>query len=368
MNIFPNGPPAGPTGPTGPAGPAATAGKIPSSFYGGIVVDSGTTSGTFATVAAATISITLDQTVEVLVFGGITFDVTTSNTHGACRLVIDGQISDVTLLDGAQDEKSFPIFFRTAPLAPGTYDVEVQTCKTSGSGSLSLTHVDLAAMAMQSAIGPTGPTGPAGPTGPTGPAGAAGATGPAGATGATGPAGADAVVTPLTGAGAPVISAATYAGRTYRDTNNNVLYYSTGSTWLVAYEPYQELVSTVAVGSAPNHSGTDAGYAELSTTMQITAATGTRVRVELIALVDRPGTGFTAFMAVAVSGATTRGAKDAEAATGVSSFNSGSVACVKTSVITGLTPGNNTFKVVHADDGGSYTWRYRYVKITALAE
>lgn len=101
-------------------------------------------------------------------------------------------------------------------------------------------------------------------------------------------------------------------------------------------------------------------YADLATagpsvTIEMT---GTVAIVILSCKAERGGAGNSAFMGVAVSGASTVAASDAQA-TSSASFQSGiDNVMARVIRITGLTPGSNTFTAKYHNDGGS-TWTFR---------
>jgi len=93
--------------------------------------------------------------------------------------------------------------------------------------------------------------------------------------------------------------------------------------------------------------------------------TGTTAVVELRALMRRPGGGggFTGWMAIGVSGATTIAASNA---TGISAVGSAEQLLSGTIILTGLTPGENTFYIqYHNDGGGTWNYRQRMIKVYA---
>lgn len=190
MGFFDVGGGRGATGATGPTGPAPSPGSIPSAFVAVTTPIGSLNSATFADIAGASVSVTLTDTVPIAANAAVYWS-GASNLVVEYRIVIDSQNGDASTVSGRMTGggQTASITFASSALAPGTYTVKLQYKKDSGTGDISVDHVDLFAMGLQASLGPTGPTGGTGPTGPTGGTGAAGAAGAAGATGATGPTG-----------------------------------------------------------------------------------------------------------------------------------------------------------------------------------
>lgn len=82
----------------------------------------------------------------------------------------------------------------------------------------------------------------------------------------------------------------------------------------------------------------------------VTIATGTNVLVMVSVTAYRASAGFSAYVGIDVSGATTIAAADVVSA--ASPGGSYGVLLVRTYLITGLTPGSNTFALKYRCDGG----------------
>lgn len=77
------------------------------------------------------------------------------------------------------------------------------------------------------------------------------------------------------------------------------------------------------------------------------------------------GAGNTSFMGVAVSGASTVAASDANSANSAA-HDALNTSISRTFILTGLTAGSNTFTAKYHNDGGS-TWHFFNRSITVLA-
>ncbi len=131
-----------------------------------------------------------------------------------------------------------------------------------------------------------------------------------------------------------------------------------------------------ALRTSTNHGAADiaTGEATSSTTYvdlatvgpSVTLETGTEAIIDLGATANRPGIGFSGFVSVGVSGATTIAATDAMSAV-ASSPNSGyNVNLARTVRVTGLTPGLNTFTLKYrCDGGGPWTFQNRSIAVRA---
>jgi hypothetical protein len=178
--------------------------------------------------------------------------------------------------------------------------------------------------AASSTTGPTGPTGALGPIGAGGPTGPAGENGPAGATGsttgATGPTG-------PTGFGTPAIDQ--QAGACTR---------------------------TAAGSYAVCDTGTDAS---------VTLTTGTTVMVIVTARVvgSAAGSGWASF---AVSGASSVAAADVNAVETTRAAGADDLQATTKTVLTGLTPGSNTFTMQYKESGGTVTFSNRTLAVVPL--
>ena len=94
-------------------------------------------------------------------------------------------------------------------------------------------------------------------------------------------------------------------------------------------------------------------YVDLSTVgPQVTVTTGTESLVFLTCAQSNDGVGFSAFMAVGISGATTRAATDDDALQLLSATAGASHRATRTTFLTGLTAGSNTFTAKYRTDSG----------------
>jgi hypothetical protein len=128
------------------------------------------------------------------------------------------------------------------------------------------------------------------------------------------------------------------------------------------------LVSATADGAAvtAQENTASTSYTNLTTPgPAVTVVTGARALVFISAMVkNTTAGGFTAFLSVAVSGATTIAADDAHACE-ASGASQGYVMCVARSMLlTGLTPGSNTFTAKYRVDGA--TWGFFNRQITVI--
>lgn len=97
-----------------------------------------------------------------------------------------------------------------------------------------------------------------------------------------------------------------------------------------------------------------ASYTDLTTVgPSVTARTGTSAVVILTALVNQATTGNSAMMGVAVSGASTIAATDAKAVIAYDPSATNSETVSGAVLITGLTPGDNTFTAKYKANGGT---------------
>ena len=103
-----------------------------------------------------------------------------------------------------------------------------------------------------------------------------------------------------------------------------------------------------------SQSTTSTSYVDLSTVgPQVTVTTGTEVLVFLTCAQSNDNAGDSSFMTVAVSGATTRAAIDDDALQLVSAINFASHRATRTTFLTGLTAGSNTFTAKYRSDSGT---------------
>lgn len=122
--------------------------------------------------------------------------------------------------------------------------------------------------------------------------------------------------------------------------------------------------ATIATSEATS----SATYADLTTPgPAVTKTTGTSVLVQVYSVSQRPvGTGNTAFMSVAVSGASTVAASDANAAQAACVSAASGFTLAMAVVLTGLTAGSNTFTAKYRVDGGTFDFYNRTIVVTNL--
>lgn len=117
-------------------------------------------------------------------------------------------------------------------------------------------------------------------------------------------------------------------------------------------------------------SSTSATYANLATAgPSVTLVTGTSVIVRMVSTCYMT-TGFAAsgsnLHSVDISGATTVAASDTNSGLATPGTNTGRFLAYRTVIITGLTPGTNTFKMMYRTDSSNHTWEKRAIEVTAL--
>lgn len=183
--------PTGAIGPTGPAGAAAVAGKLPSSYVSMETLRT-TTSSSLIDITGVTTNLTINATVEILAV----MNCQAQLTSGGASIIgfaisINGVDSEIIYaeVDDTPTNIVVPVVFRSSALSAGIYNIKGRMLRYSGTGTVGVSKVDLVALAMQGAIGPTGSIGLTGPTGSIGPTGPTGSTGAdSTVTGPTGPA------------------------------------------------------------------------------------------------------------------------------------------------------------------------------------
>lgn len=109
-------------------------------------------------------------------------------------------------------------------------------------------------------------------------------------------------------------------------------------------------------------------YADLSTSgpaVTITVPASGEVWVDLSTWMASSGSNAATYMGVAVSGATTRAADDDHAVhqTAAANFDNGLGVGV---LLTGLTPGSNTFTAKYRTSGGTATFKNRNIRVSPL--
>lgn len=129
---------------------------------------------------------------------------------------------------------------------------------------------------------------------------------------------------------------------------------------VVATIPVQALVAT-------SQATTSTTYTDLATVgPAVTVTTGTSALVIVGAQILNSTAAITAFMSFAVSGATTSAAVDAGRAVGVANANL--ILASRAFLMTGLTPGSNTFTAKYKVNGASTgTFQDRYIIVRPIS-
>ena len=126
--------------------------------------------------------------------------------------------------------------------------------------------------------------------------------------------------------------------------------------------------NALAASVATNETTSSTTYTDLATVgPSVTLTTGTSVIVWIQTTMYRTTSGNSAYISVAVSGATTSAATDARS-TNATEFGANGALSISTVVyITGLTPGSNTFTMKYKIDGGAaYNYYNRNIAVLAL--
>jgi hypothetical protein len=127
----------------------------------------------------------------------------------------------------------------------------------------------------------------------------------------------------------------------------------------------ERVPSTAAV--ATNQGTTSISYTDLTTVgPSVTVTTGTMALVIVSAEMWNSTSAFAALMAFAVSGATTRAGADAEALRHQSGTASEEAAASRMTLVTGLTPGSNTFTAKYRANGGTAQFLNRAITVIPL--
>ena len=117
---------------------------------------------------------------------------------------------------------------------------------------------------------------------------------------------------------------------------------------------------------ATSQTTTSTNFTDLATVQSITLTTGTKVLVLLSANTDNSAAGGYGNISVAVSGATTRAATDADGLF-LSGYNTSSPAAINTThVYLTCTAGSNTFTMKFKSDGGTETFANRRMTVIDL--
>lgn len=112
---------------------------------------------------------------------------------------------------------------------------------------------------------------------------------------------------------------------------------------------------------------TSTSYTDLSTTgPAVTLTTGTTALVLLSSLANNTAANNTNFFGVAVSGATTLAASDANGVWGFDANSANSDTISGLVLLTGLTAGSNTFTMKYRVNAGTGTFTYRTIAAVAL--
>jgi collagen type I alpha len=180
----------GPQGAQGSTGASAVAGKIPSAYIE-TSTPSGTTSAALVDVPSMSVTITLDEPVEITIHSA--FEIATQSGAApstvAVAVNIDGTDHDEykRYLSGSSDTGIGALTHRSDVLSAGSHTVKLRYRRVSGAATPGINRADLLVVAMQSAIGAQGAQGAASTVqGPQGNQGAASTVqGPQGAQGAS---------------------------------------------------------------------------------------------------------------------------------------------------------------------------------------
>ena len=158
---------------------------------------------------------------------------------------------------------------------------------------------------------------------------------------------------------APTVPAATGA-ITAIPTGVQTIY--NGSVW-VCVTPIGSRSNTDATTTSTSFVTTLTGDA---TAVSVTLVTGTSALISMasISSVSTLGTNFLAF---SVSGATTLAADEEYSARDVSESAGRIITCDRTTIITGLTAGTNTFTLNYRTDGGTITYANRNIVVSGIA-
>lgn len=132
-------------------------------------------------------------------------------------------------------------------------------------------------------------------------------------------------------------------------------------------------LNTVAQAAtvATSQAQTNTSYGDLATVgPSVTLQTRTEVMIWLSALSSHLGDGNTSFMSVAVSGATTLAASDANGVASTAEWGGAAftlaVPLSRVLILTGLTPGLNTFTAKYRVDGSTFNFSNRSIAVLAL--
>jgi hypothetical protein len=143
-------------------------------------------------------------------------------------------------------------------------------------------------------------------------------------------------------------------------TTSGYHFVSTGSNALAERAILGATVNTL-------ESTTNSSFVDLATPgPQVTLTTGTKAIVWVNARPSNNTASSAAFASFAVSGATTRAAAFEEAMYGDWPDTAAVFRASTCTLVTGLTAGSNTFKMVYRADGGTASFAYRHIVVMAL--
>jgi hypothetical protein len=254
----------GTSGYSGLAGADAVAGKIPSA-YAETTIAQTTTSGTLIDITNCTVTLNLDEAVEIAVFLNTEVTLSSGNSSLIGIAINVGGIDYDEVYAEVSEVITYlvlPIMHRTSELAPGNHTITGRFRRYSGTGTVGVLRSDLLAIAMQGAIGTSGYSGVAGISGTSGATGAVGTSGTSGATGAVGTSGYSGVAGT---SGTSGTSGATGAVGTSG---------TSGATGAVGTSGYSGVAGTSGTSGATGAVGTS-GYSGTSGTSGRSGATGT---------------------------------------------------------------------------------------------
>lgn len=164
----------------------------------------------------------------------------------------------------------------------------------------------------------------------------------------------------IEGAGSTDVAVSTLTASVVKMTSGAASAATAGTDYIVPTS-----LSAATVSSDETTAST--AYADLATagpSVTITT-TGTTAIVWLSALEYKTSVGNTAYLSVAVSGATTVAANDTNAVAGGSYLSTTYVPLSRVLILTGLTPGSNTFTLKYRVDGGTFHYDKRSLAVFA---
>ena len=157
-----------------------------------------------------------------------------------------------------------------------------------------------------------------------------------------------------------------YSVSTTAPTNGNVLTWSaSNSNWT----PQAPAISTTAASTvSTTETTTSVTYTDLATVgPSVTITTGTSVIIMFSSIIRNTiSSGNTGWVSVGVSGATTLSASDTNAFDAASPGSGFNIAGSRVLLLTGLTPGSNTFTLKYRVDGSTWAFENRTIAVFAL--